>query len=65
MTARLYNLALDLCPFTLSYAAVGDVALAKCQRIIENYGAENFNEHWIKENELVVPEYPKEEAAAL
>ena len=63
--SRLYNLALDLCPFTLSYAAVGDVALAKCQRIIENYGAENFNEYWIKENELVVPEYPKEEAAAL
>lgn len=63
--SRLYNLALDLCPFTLSYAAVGDVALAKCQRIIENYGAENFNEHWMRENELTVPEYPRKEAAAL
>ena len=63
--SRLYNLALELCPFTLSYAAVGDVALAKCQRILETYGAENFNEHWMRENELEIPDYPKEEAIAL
>lgn len=63
--SRLYNLALDLCPFTLSYAAVSDVALAKCQRIIETYGKEDFNTHWMRENELTVPTYPKEEEITL
>ena len=41
------------------------MALAKCQRIIENFGTEKFNEHWMRENELTVPEYPRKEAAAL
>lgn len=65
MGSRLFNLALDRCPFTLSYVAVGDVALAKCKRILDTYGKERFNEKWIEENELVVPEYPRREEAAL
>ena len=34
-------------------------------RILRTYGEERFNEKWIEENELVVPEYPREEEAAL
>lgn len=63
--SRLFNLALDLCPFTLSYVAVSDVALAKCKRILDTYGLERFNEMWWKENELELPDYPREEAIAI
>ncbi|ERL03194.1 TraG/VirB4 family ATPase [Mitsuokella sp. oral taxon 131] len=63
--SRLYNLALDRCPFTLSYVSVNKSALARCQRILDEYGEEAFNEHWIAENDLILPDYPKEEAIAL
>ena len=63
--SRLYNLALELCPFTLSYVSVNKGALAQCQRILDTYGRERFNERWIEENELVVPDYPKAQEAAL
>ena len=63
--SRLYNLALDLCPFTLAYVSVNKGALAKCQRILDAYGEEAFNEHWMEEMELTLPEYPRKEDMAL
>ena len=63
--SRLYNLALEHCPFTLSYVSVDKVALTKCQRILDRYGQEDFNTHWMEENELELPDYPKEAAYTL
>ena len=63
--SRLYSLALEHCPFTLSYVSVDKAALTKCQRILDRYGQEDFNAHWIKENDLVLPDYPKEAAHTL
>lgn len=63
--SRLFNLALEKCPFTLSYVAVGDVSIAKCRRILDTYGQERFNEIWCKENDLAYPEYPRKEEIAI
>ena len=63
--SRLYNLALEHCPFTLSYVSVDKVALTKCQRILDRWGQEDFNTHWMEENELELPDYPKEAAHTL
>ena len=65
MGSRLYHLALDLCPFTLAYVSVNKGALAKCQRILDRYGAEAFNDHWMEEMELTLPEYPRKEVTSL
>ena len=65
MGSRLYHLALDLCPFTLAYVSVNKGALAKCQRILDRYGAETFNDHWMEEMELTLPEYPRKEVTSL
>lgn len=63
--SRLFNLALDLCPFTLAYVAVGDAALAKCKRILEDYGEERFNEMWLASHDLDYPEYREKEELTL
>lgn len=63
--SRRYDLALEHCPFTLSYVATGKEDIALCDRIIDEFGAENFNEHWLKEHKLSYPEDLKEEAIVL
>ena len=48
--SRLYDLGLEYCPLTLAYVAVGKEGLNRCEQLIAEYGEENFNEHWLKEN---------------
>lgn len=54
--SRLYDLALENCPVTLSYVAVDKKDQKRCQQIISEYGAEYFNVHWLKEHGLHYPE---------
>lgn len=53
--SRLYDLGLESCPLSLAYVAVGKKDLALCEKIIENYGLEKFNQFWLKEHGLDIP----------
>ena len=46
--SRLYNLALEYCPFTLAYVAVNKQDVQTAHNFVEQYGEANFNEHWLK-----------------
>lgn len=59
--SRLYNLALDRCPFTLAYASADKKSLARCQEILTEYGQERFNEIWMREHNLTLPQYNEAE----
>ncbi len=52
--SRLYDLGLEYCPLTLSYVAANKKDIARCEQIIERYGAENFNQHWLEEHNLKI-----------
>lgn len=45
---RLYDLALEYCPFTLSYVGVSSADVKKCHQIIKEFGQEHFNDEWLK-----------------
>ncbi len=53
---RLFDLALEACPLTLAYVATNKADHQMAQRIINNYGIENFNEHWLNYRNLSLPE---------
>ena len=63
--SRLYDLALEYCPFTLAYVAVGKKDLKLCDKIIAEYGQECFNEYWLKEHGIEYPEKEEKEAFKL
>ncbi|MBP2629459.1 MAG: trbE [Firmicutes bacterium] len=53
--SRIYELALESCPITLAYAAATDTADSKyCQRIIDEFGKEDFNPHWMRYKNVVL-----------
>ena len=54
--SRLFDLALEYCPFTLSYVAVDKKALNRMNEILNEYGREEFNRRWLLENQLDYPE---------
>jgi type IV secretion system protein VirB4 len=57
--SRLFDLALEYCPFTLSYVAVDKKALNRMNEILTEYGSADFNRHWLLENRV---EYPEEKS---
>ena len=61
MGCRLYDLGLERCPFTLAYVAVNKADLIECQRIIERYGRDHFNEQWLKYKNVQMPLEEKQE----
>ncbi|WP_298595471.1 conjugal transfer protein TrbE [uncultured Mitsuokella sp.] len=64
--SRLYDLGLEECPITLAYVAVDKDGLNRCDQILAEYGAEHFNEHWLAEHNLTLPEEEAEmEALAI
>lgn len=46
--SRIFSLALEDCPFTLSYIAIDKRDSQVASQIVGEYGKENFNEHWLK-----------------
>ncbi|MBR3623971.1 MAG: hypothetical protein IKN43_11580 [Selenomonadaceae bacterium] len=52
----MFDLALEACPLTLAYVATNKADHQMAQRIINNYGIENFNEHWLNYRNLSLPE---------
>lgn len=63
--SRRYDLALEHCPFTLAYVAVNKEGLALCNKILREYGAEEFNVHWMKAHKLSFPERLRKEEVSL
>lgn len=58
--SRLYDLALESCPVTLAYTASTDTADSKyCQEIVDEFGQENFNEHWLQYKQVELPKLPE------
>ena len=55
--SRLYNLALEKCPFTLAYVSADKTSLARCREILTEYGQKQFNEIWMREHNLTLPRY--------
>ena len=55
--SRLYDLGLEYCPLTLAYVAVDKNGLNRCDQILTEFGQEAFNEHWLTEHNLVLPEW--------
>jgi len=54
--SRIYDLALESCPVTLAYTAATDTVDSKyCQELIEEFGQENFNEHWLQYKQVELP----------
>jgi type IV secretion system protein TrbE len=46
--SRIYDLALTLCPYTMAYVGATDKIDSKyCQKVVEEFGKEHFNEHWL------------------
>lgn len=45
--SRLFQLALEHCPVTLSYIAVNTKGVIAAKEIVRKYGQENFNHHWM------------------
>lgn len=62
---RLYDLGLEKCPFTLAYIAVNKFDLVECQRIIDTYGREHFNEKWMEYKNVSLPVERQEEQFSL
>ena len=63
--SRRYDLALEHCPFTLAYVAVNKEGLALCNKILREYGAEEFNVHWMNAHKLSFPKRLRKEEAIL
>lgn len=64
--SRLYDIGLETCPFTLAYTAATDTADSKyCQKLINEFGKENFNEHWMKHKDVNFPMPQKERMTIL
>lgn len=57
---RLYDLALENCPISLAYVAVNKADNKKAAEILENYGQENFNHHWLEYRNVSLPEVEME-----
>ena len=45
--SRLFQLALDACPVTLSYVAVNTKGVLEAKEIVRTYGKEEFNRRWL------------------
>jgi len=45
---RLYDLALEFCPLSLAYVAVNKADNQQAKKILEEFGQENFNRHWLE-----------------
>ena len=58
--ARLYELALEQCPLTLAYVAVGKKDVDTAKGFLRDYPQEDFNKHWLAYKRLAIP---KEEGA--
>ena len=54
--SRLYDLALEYCPVSLAYVAVNKADTNKAMEILQKYGPEHFNEHWLQYRNLTLPE---------
>ena len=57
---RLYDLALENCPISLAYVAVNKADNKKASEILEEYGQENFNKHWLEYRNVSLPEVERE-----
>ena len=57
---RLYELALENCPLSLAYVAVNKTDNKKAAEILEQYGQENFNRHWLEYRNISLPEVETE-----
>ena len=53
--ARLYELALDQCPLTLAYVAVGKKDVDMAKRFLRDYPQSEFNKHWLAYKKLAMP----------
>jgi type IV secretion system protein TrbE len=62
---RLYDLGLEHCPLTLAYTATNKADLNRCQEIIDEFGHENFNEHWMNYRNVKFPKIIGEEDLSL
>ena len=62
---RLYDLGLEKCPFTLSYIAVNKSDLVECEHILNKYGRDHFNEHWMEYKNVSLPKEQEEKHFAL
>ena len=62
---RLYDLGLEHCPLTLAYLAVNKADQKQCQQILDEFGHENFNEHWLSYRQVELPKEDVGEAAVL
>ena len=54
--SRLFDLALEYCPYTLSYVAVDKQALNHLDAILKEYGLKEFNHRWLIDHNLTYPE---------
>ena len=54
--SRLFDLALENCPYMLSYVAVDKAVLNQCNDILDEYGATDFDERWRKLRGLYYPQ---------
>lgn len=54
--SRLFDLALEYCPYTLSYVAVDKQALNHLDAILREYGKKEFNHRWLIDHNLAYPE---------
>ncbi len=53
--ARLYELALDQCPLTLAYVAVGKKDVDTAKKLLREYPRSEFNKHWLAYKRLAMP----------
>ena len=60
--SRLFQLALDACPVTLSYVAVNTKGVLEAKEIVRTYGKEEFNRRWLIRSHIL--EDPEATAAA-
>ena len=58
---RLFDLGLESCPVSLAYLANNKADLIECQQILDSYGKEHFNEHWLHYRNVELPVIEKKE----
>lgn len=56
MGSRLYDLALEACPVSLAYVAVNKKDTQKADEIMEQYGPQEFNKHWLEYRNVTIEE---------
>ena len=54
--ARLYDLALEYCPLTLAYVAVGKKDVEMAKRIMRDYPQSEFNQRWLDYKNIRIEE---------